>query len=156
MKLNISYAQKDAAKTAFRNAGLPLTWNAATKTWQTSATELPASLAHYAPAANPQTAAQEGPAFYLAQRTCASKGFDFTVEAVFASKEAVIDAITSGRFLAGWAGSEASILVNALYVVAANRRISVGKAIPNQYVTGHNRLIDSKNMSVQAALAQYR
>lgn len=145
MNLKISFQNKDAAKAAFRAAGIPLTWNAAAKVWQTSASELPAGLAQYVkPAAN-------GTLFYLAQRTDTA-GFNFAVEAVFESKEAVIEHILSGRWLAGWAGDEAAIFAGAAYVVAATKRIAVGKSIPNQYVTGNNRLCESKNAEIKAAV----
>ena len=62
MNLNISFQNKDAAKTAFRAAGIPLTWNAASKSWQTSAKELPRALWIYSSDA-PKLADAERPRY---------------------------------------------------------------------------------------------
>lgn len=147
MNLNITFAQKDAAKAAFRAAGIPLAWDTATRTWKTSASALPEALVQYASTETAET----GVFYYIAQRTD-SKGFGFHVEACFDSKADLIAHILNGKWLSGWVGGEAEMFAEAAYVVQATKRIGLHKSIPNQYVTGYNRLCESKNPDIKAAV----
>lgn len=151
MNLNISYANKDAAKAAFRAAGIPLTWNATAKQWQTTASELPANLAQYAPSTAP---ASTGPMFYLCQcGTFAPHGeFPFKVEAAFSSKEEARQYVLSGRWLSGWAGSERSAFADCAWIVVARAAIHVGKHIPARAVSAYNKLTDSKDKEILAVV----
>ena len=153
MNLNISYSNKDAAKAAFRAAGIPLTWNATDKQWQTTASELPASLAQYTPSAVPTPSASTA-RFYLCQcGTFTPHGeFPFRVEAAFASKEDARQYILSGRWLNGWTGSEKSAFADCAWIVVARAAIHVGKHIPAHAVSAYNKLTDSKDKEILAVV----
>lgn len=149
MNLNIAYADKDAAKAAFRAASIPLSWNAAAKVWQTSAAELPAELARYATAASAQST-QTGVRFYICLES-GHRGFGFRVIKAFESKEAAKQAMLNGDWLNTYLDDSAlGEYAATAHIVAARCNAGVDRCIPNQYVIGSNKLIDSKDAQIRA------
>ena len=147
MFLNISFQQKDLAKTAFRQAGVPLTWNPAQKKWETSATSLPTSLQQYAEGNLSSTSS--APIFYYLAQESGPPDFPFCVEAIFNTREELRQHILSGAWLRGWAGEE-DMFAEAAVGVKATRRIAVGKHIPRGAVKGYNPLRYSKDPEIRA------
>lgn len=125
MNLNIRYDEKDAAKAAFRAAGLPLTWNSAQKTWQTSATELPAALSRYAATA---PSARAGKWLYLVSGYTGSPGYPYLVEFSAETADDLIAACERGFD----ADDEGMTDWFALSLISSDAKIGVGKMFPGK------------------------